>query len=59
MDITTSDKWEVALKECGKYYGEVTALSIIYKVMCFYLSSCRVTTVYIYFAIFCRLKLVF
>ena len=55
MDIDTSDKWEVAVKECGKYCGEVTALSIIYKVTCFYLCTCRVTAVYIYFA---RLNLV-
>jgi len=48
MDINTSDKWEVAVKGCGKYCGEVTALSMIYKITCFYLSSCRVTAVYIY-----------
>jgi len=35
MDINTSDKWEVAVKECGKYCDEVTALSIIYTITCF------------------------
>ena len=58
MDTNTSDKWEVAVQECGKHCGEVTALSIIYEIACFYLSSCRVTAVYIYFAMCCRLKLV-